>query len=125
MILFFGYEPDSNDLWVWKVILEGKYSPRVVVMEFNGTIAKGVNKTIKYNPNAVWNNNDYYGASFEALRILGIEKGYTLVLQVATTNMIFIRSDIVAQGDYGIDYVPMQYHAHANYGEWVEYKPVS
>lgn len=114
---------DGNDLWVLKKILDGRYSPRVIIAEFNGTIGKWINKTIKYNPDHRWNNNDYYGVSFEALRIFGIEYSYTLIAQISCTNMIFVRSDIIEQGDYGIDYIPMQYHAHFPNGEWVEYIP--
>jgi len=110
---------DGNDLWVWKAI---EYTPRVVVIEFNGTIGRGISKTIKYNPEHVYRHNDYYGASFEALKKLGKEKGYTLVHELASTNMFFILTKLVDQHDCGVTYSPNQYHKPAPPPtDWVEY----
>lgn len=113
---------DGNDIWVLENILKGGFSPRVIINEFNGCIPVGVNKAMKYNPSHSWGENDYYGGSFEAFKVLGAKYGYTLVHQVATTNMIFIRQDIVPQNDYGVRYTQMQYHKHSPNREWVEYK---
>jgi hypothetical protein len=113
---------DGNDIWVLESILKGGYKPRVIINEFNGCIPVGVNKTIKYNPSHNWGENDYYGGSFEAFKVLCKKFGYTLVHQTATTNMIFISSDIVPDFDYGVTYQQNQYHAHSPNREWVEYK---
>lgn len=113
---------DGNDIWVLEQILKGGYRPRVIINEFNGCIPVGINKTIKYNPSHTWGENDYYGGSFEAFKILCGKFDYTLVCQVATTNMIFVRGDIVPSFDYGITYEQNQYHAHSPNREWVEYK---
>lgn len=113
---------DGNDVWVLEKILEGGYKPRVIINEFNGCIPVGVNKAIKYNPTHSWGENDYYGGSFQAFKVLLEKFDYTLVHQVATTNMIFIRGDIVPQCDYGVTYSQNQYHAHSPNREWVEYK---
>ncbi len=117
---------DGNDFWVLKSILESDYSPRVIINEFNGCIEEGERKIMKYNPSHSWQNNDYYGASFESFKDLlkgdsenGII-GYTLVHQIATTNMIFIREDLVPQFDYGVSYIKNQYHAHAPNKEWIK-----
>jgi len=107
---------DGNDYWVWKAL---EYEPRVVVIEFNGTIPPYVSKTIKYNPTHTWGHNDYYGASFNALKKLGESKGYTLVYELGCTNMFFVLSDLLGKTDYNITYTPSQYHAKADYGEWV------
>lgn len=110
---------DGNDYWVLQEILKSDYSPRVVINEFNGCIPAGESRSIAYNENHSWQNNDYYGASFDAFKKLYQENGYTLVHQVATTNMIAIRSDIVPQADYGVSYKRNQYHAHFPNGQWV------
>lgn len=112
---------DGNDVWVLEAILRGGYSPRVFIAEFNGCLPVGVNKVMKYNPDHAWGENDYYGGSFEAFKALGKKFGYTLIHQVATTNMIFVRADIVPQEDYGVAYEQMQYHAHSPNREWVMY----
>lgn len=110
---------DGNDYWVLEKILESDYSPRVIINEFNGCIPENVDKAMKYNPNHSWGENDYYGASFLAFKRLCNLHGYTLVHQVATTNMIFIREDDVPQFDYGVTYSKNQYHAHSPNREWV------
>lgn len=116
---FLSIDIDGNDYWVLKNILEGGYSPRVIIAEFNGCIPNGISKTIKYNPSHTFGENDYYGFSFDLGKKLAKEKGYTLVHQVATTNMIFVREDIVPQFDYGVVFTQMQYHAHSPNREWV------
>jgi len=110
---------DGNDYWILKAILESNYSPRVIINEFNGCLAENQRQVMKYNPNHTWGENDYYGASFEAFRHLLRAFGYTLVHQVATTNMLFIREDIVPQADYGVSYVRNQYHGHSPNREWI------
>jgi hypothetical protein len=111
---------DGNDIWVLENILK-KYKPRVIINEFNGCIPVGVNKAIKYNPTHSWGENDYYGASFEAFKVLFNKFNYTLVHQIATTNMVAISSDIVPNFDYGVSYNQNQYHAHSPNREWVQY----
>ena len=113
---------DGNDVWVLEKILLGGYRPRVIINEFNGCIPVGVNKVMKYNPNHSWGENDYYGGSFEAFKVLANKFNYTLVHQTATTNMIFIDGNIVQNFDYGVTYQQNQYHAHSPNREWVEYK---
>jgi len=113
---------DGNDIWILESIFKGGFKPRVIINEFNGCLPVGVNKVMKYNPTHTWGNNDYYGGSFEAFKLLCSDYGYVLVHQVATTNMIFIREDIVPQHDYQVRYNQMQYHAHSQNREWTEYK---
>lgn len=121
---FLSIDIDGNDFWVLKTIMESKYSPRVILNEFNGCINEGECKIMKYNANHTWGHNDYYGASFESFKELlkgNKDKnviGYTLVHQISTTNMLFIREDIVPQQDYNITYTKNQYHPHAPNGEW-------
>jgi hypothetical protein len=110
---------DGNDWWVLENILKSKYKPRVFINEFNGCIEQGVTQVMAYNPSHSWGENDYYGASFEAFKTLGIRNGYTLIHQIATTNMIFVRDDIVPQFDYAVSYIKNQYHAHSPNREWI------
>jgi hypothetical protein len=111
---------DGNDFWVLQEILKSYYSPRVIINEFNGCIPKGESRSIAYNENHVWGHDDYYGASFDAFKKLFDENGYTLVHQIASTNMIAIRSDIVPDHDYKLVYDSVQYHAHSNNKNWIE-----
>jgi hypothetical protein len=69
---------DGNDYWVWKA-LDPFYTPRVVVMEYNGKFPPTESKTIPYDPDFRWDGSDYYGASLGALSKLAGAKGYTLI----------------------------------------------
>lgn len=93
---------DGNDYWVWKAI--EKYSPRVVVMEYNPTIPPTESKTIKYDPNFCSEHNEknemtsYYGASLLALKKLGESKGYKLITcDNMGDNAFFVRSDLIKE----------------------------
>ena len=88
---------DGNDYWVLEKILE-KYCPRVIVAEFNGTINQGVSLAMKYNPTHIWKADDYYGFSFEAGKKLGHKFDYTVVFQLNSTNMYFVRKDLKQKG---------------------------
>jgi hypothetical protein len=111
---FLSIDLDGNDFWIWNAIK--KYSPRVVIIEFNGTIGNE-SKTIKYNPEHRWNNDDYYGASFQAMKKLGESKGYTLVSQKNSLNMYFVKFNKVY--DCGITYKAMQYHKKSENNNWL------
>ncbi len=67
---------DGNDYWVWKAL---EYRPRVVVIEYNIYFDLHKPRTIAYDPDFVWDESLYHGASLAALRKLGGEKGYSLV----------------------------------------------
>lgn len=86
---------DYNTYWVWKA-LEGKYKPRVVVIEYNATFPPTESKVVKYDPNAIWEGDNYFGASLLALVRLGKQKGYTLVgCESNGVNAFFVRDDLV------------------------------
>ena len=112
---------DGNDLWVWKAI---EYDPRVVVIEYNGCIPPGLSITIPYDANFVHHKDDYYGASFDALKKLGKEKGYVLIHQLTETNLFFVKEELMQEIEYGVTHRANQYHPPHPKTEnhiWVEY----
>lgn len=85
---------DGNDYWIWKAIK--KYSPRIVIIEYNSKISPNKSLTIKYDPFHEWDGTDYMGASLLALKRLGEKKGYVLVCCDNTgSNAFFVRSDLL------------------------------
>jgi len=68
---------DGNDYWVWRAI--ERFTPRVVVMEYNIFFPLEHARTMPYDADHVWDKSPYHGASLAALRKLGHEKGYALV----------------------------------------------
>ncbi len=86
---------DGNDYWVWKAITA--YRPRVVVIEYNSTIAPTESKTVSYQADYMWDGStNYFGASLLALKRLGEQKGYTLIgCESSGTNAFFVQQALV------------------------------
>jgi hypothetical protein len=84
---------DGNDYWVWKAL---EFRPRVVVIEYNRSLGCIESKTIAYNPEHMFNADQYYGASAPALMKLGHKLGYKCVARHGT-NMIFVRKELVTE----------------------------
>jgi hypothetical protein len=94
----FSLDIDGNDYWVWKALT---YEPRVVIIEYNASVAAHESKTVKYDPNFSWARygcTKYYGASLLALKKLGDEKGYTLVYANGV-NAFFVKSALISNKD--------------------------
>lgn len=69
---------DGNDYWVWKAI--DRFTPRVVVIEYNIFFQLDDCRTMPYDADHIWDGRScYLGASLAALRKLGEQKGYALV----------------------------------------------
>jgi len=69
---------DGNDYWVWKAL--DRFTPRVVVIEYNIFFRNDDARTMPYDASHVWNEDSaYHGASLAALRKLAEAKGYALV----------------------------------------------
>jgi hypothetical protein len=93
---------DGNDYWIWKALLS---EPSLVCIEFNPTLAECV--TIPYNPKHVWNKADnYFGASFGALRALGRAKGYKLLAKTHC-NLIFARHELWPDPEPWLEHEPV------------------
>jgi hypothetical protein len=118
---FMSFDTDGNDFDIIEEIC-GIYRPSLLVCEVNGTIPYGISKKIAYNPNHVWNNDDYYGFSFSAGEKLAEKIGYRIVFQNDALNLYMVRKDLLANPEAPI-YLPFQhsaYHAHNPNGVWVE-----
>ncbi len=111
---------DGNDVWVLDEILKF-YKPRIIVAEFNPAIPVGINKAIKYNPDHKWDNDEYYGASMEAFKVLAAKFGYGIVDHNGL-NLFMIRSDINPYSTDRTGYIERHDHAPSTKGEWVKYK---
>jgi len=86
---------DYNTFWIWKAINQ-KYRPRVVVVEYNGTLSCDESLAVKYDPLRMWDGkSNYFGASLLAFVKLAKEKGYTLIgCESKGVNAFFVRNDL-------------------------------
>jgi hypothetical protein len=84
---------DGNDYWIWRALQH--FRPRVVVIEYNGSLDVASRRVMPYTPGFRWDHTSGYGASLGALEDLGAEKGYRLVhTESAGVNAFFVREDL-------------------------------
>jgi hypothetical protein len=87
---------DGSDYWIWEAL--ERYRPRIVVIEYNGSLAPG-RRLVQPRDTGMWDMTDFQGASIEALAALGERKGYRLVhCEMTGNNAFFVRDDV--PGDY-------------------------
>jgi hypothetical protein len=86
---------DFNDFYILKRILE-KYSPRVIVAEYNATHSPDQDKVVIYNPTHFWDSTNYFGASILSLFKLARKHHYSLIYaDNRGVNLFFIRDDVL------------------------------
>jgi hypothetical protein len=89
---------DGNDYWVWEALLS-RYSPRVVVIEYNALLGPSVPWTVEYNPESSRSSlvaTSDFGASLKALEMLGNRNGYSLIgCDFLGVNAFFVRDDLL------------------------------
>ena len=86
---------DGNDYWVWKAIQ--KFSPRVVLIEYNAMFPANLEFIMSYEAKRKYAGGGHFGASLKSLEKLGKAKGYTLVgCNFLGVNAFFVRDDLVA-----------------------------
>lgn len=96
---------DGNDYWIWKALDDSRFSPRVVIIEYNCNIPNQNDSiAIKYSPEMDTTKPSiyYYSASIPALKKLGESKGYSLVYRVNLHNLFFIKTELLHDEDVNI-----------------------
>lgn len=84
---------DSTDYHIWKAIQ--KFEARMVCIEYNPSFKPPEVFVIDYKDDFVWQGDDYYGASIQAMVNLGKEKGYELVhCSSGGDNLYFVKKDL-------------------------------
>tara|TARA_B100000787_G_scaffold168961_1_gene158890 strand:+ start:304 stop:1263 length:960 start_codon:yes stop_codon:yes gene_type:complete len=91
---------DGNDYHVWQSI--DVINPAIVVIEYNAVFGDLHQVTVPYRPDFFRTkahfSNLYFGASLQALILLGKEKGYKFVgTNTIGANAFFIRDDLAQQ----------------------------
>lgn len=107
---------DGNDYWILQRQIPF-YEPSIVIAEFNSAFTDS--RTIKYNPDHVWDGTDYYGFSFEAGKKLAESNGYKVIFQVANMNMIMVREDLIKVSIPEVKYEQVEFFEKSNREDWV------
>jgi hypothetical protein len=112
---------DGNDYWVWTAIKN--WSPRLVIVEYNPTIAPTEKWVMAERLDHRWDFTDYFGASLAALAELGRKKGYTLVATDSRgINAFFVRDDLVA--DRFLDPAVIYHYSPLNHSQRAHPLPI-
>ena len=95
---FLSVDIDFNDFWVLKAIFdEGKYTAKVIAVEYNSHVPSNEARTVKYNATQMWDGaTDYFGAGAAAFERLGAANGYRLIFcESHGVNAFLVREDLV------------------------------
>jgi hypothetical protein len=76
LIDFLSVDVDYNTSHVWRAIAE---SARVSCIEYNAAFPPTVEWEVAYDPIAMWDGTNRFGASLKTLELIGREKGVALV----------------------------------------------
>jgi len=120
---------DGNDYYILDELLKN-YIPSVIIAEFNPIFSHNESYAIEYNPNHVWQNNDYYGFSFAAGLKLAEKHDYSCIFQNVSLNMYFVKNTLLADSlavkiEELVNHIPPvtykveQYHPKSNRTDWV------
>jgi len=111
---------DGNDYYFVQSLLGSGIKPKLFIVEYNGKFPPPIQFEIAYNPNQIWQGDDFYGASLTSFSELFSEFGYRLICCNAQTgvNAFFIRSDkahLFPEVPHDIKdiYVEPRYHAQS------------
>jgi hypothetical protein len=111
---------DGNDLYIIEKILT-RYKPSLIVAEFNPIWRPDQSKTIKYDSNHTWQNDDFYGFSFLAGKKMAEKYGYTCVFENDSLNMYFVKTDMLDGVLPNVSYEVAFYHPRSSKNDWVDY----
>ena len=88
---------DFNDFYCLNQILT-KYDSDIIICEYNGAHLPHEDKVIIYDPNGMWDNCNYFGASLLAFQKLLQKYNYSLVYCDKTgTNCFFVNNNIIKE----------------------------
>jgi len=92
---------DGVDWYVLRAIL-GSYAPRVIVCEVNNAKPASPPLAVQYDPEMVFHDTEYFGATVSAYEMLCKAFGYTLVY-VRHFNAFFVRAELAPPDTEYID----------------------
>jgi hypothetical protein len=99
---------DGQDYWIWAGL--ESYRPRVVVIEYNASLAPDRQLVQPRGHTERWDGTDYFGASLDALCALAQAKGYRLVhTDLGAINAFFVREDLAQDRFPSADAVPRRH----------------
>lgn len=89
---------DGNDIYFVEKLLAGGHCPKLFIVEYNAKFFPPVRWQIDYDPQHIWNGDDYFGASLASFNELFGRYSYRLVCCNAHTgaNAFFVREEFAS-----------------------------
>src|SRR5688500_17997635 len=118
---------DRNTSHVWRAL--SAFRPRLLVIEYNASFPPSDEWEVPYDPDAVWDESSYFGASLKSLERDGPERGDVVVACERTgLNAFLVRADLAGDHFPGpltaeACYEPPRYFLTREWGHprrWVE-----
>jgi hypothetical protein len=123
---------DGNDFYFVEKLLSNGFNPKLFIVEYNAKFPPPVKWKISYDPQHVWNFDDYFGASLASFVELFEQHGFRLVCCNSHTgaNAFFVRQEFMsAFADVPQDmkdiYVPPRYYLYRSFGHRRSLKTIS
>lgn len=117
---FLSLDIDSFDYDVLESILK-HYTPRLICVEFNGTLDPLLKVKLKYEDGYTWDGTNKYGFSLGAGIDLLQKSGYRAVLNHKETNIFAVRADLLPDGFVKkVNGIKTMYHRFNPNAEWVK-----
>ncbi len=70
---YLSVDLDMNTFYIWEAL--GGYKARAACIEYNASIPPSWEFVVPYDPAAVWDGSNVYGASLKSLELLGAKAG--------------------------------------------------
>jgi hypothetical protein len=103
---FISIDIDGNDIWVWESM--EKYSPKVVMVEYNPNYDSNSSLSIKYDKDHRHQLDSYYSATAGAYKKLADKKGYKLVGFTDGLNLVFCKNELASNFyEYKLDEIQL------------------
>ena len=119
---YLSVDLDMNTYHVGRAL--GRYKARLACVEYNASIPASYEFAVPYDPSAVWDGSNWYGASLKSLELLGSEQGYRLAgCDFYGVNAFFVSADedftgFVEPFTAEKHYQPPNYLAPLRHGHW-------
>lgn len=114
---------DGNDIYFIEKLLADGFKPKLFIVEYNAKFPPPIKFQIAYDPEHIWQSDDYYGASLTSFNDLFNNFGYKLICCNSHTgvNAFFIDatySDLFSDVPTDINqiYVEPRFHHYTKYG---------
>jgi hypothetical protein len=123
---------DGNDIYFVEKLLAAGNSPKLFMVEYNAKFPPQVKWQINYNPEHIWQGDDYFGASLSSFCDIFSRYSYRLICcnSASGANAFFIKEELMEKfsdvpNDIDAIYVPPRYFVNRKFGHKTSPKTIA